>query len=171
MLQNTKIAGVVLAGGKSSRMGQDKAMLLYQGRSLIDTMIDLLHAAGCADVYISGQRDGYQCIPDSEQFQGPAVAMRLVLKELSAYQGVLFVPIDMPLLTADSLQLLTAQKDGAFFEGRVLPVYIAKPNIESSAISVRKLLAELKTPSIPCPPNAEKILVNLNTPEEWQAVN
>jgi molybdopterin-guanine dinucleotide biosynthesis protein A len=167
----SKIAGVVLAGGKSSRMGRDKALLLYQGRPMIDTMIDLLQGSGCTDVFVSGDRSGYHCIPDREQFQGPAAAMRHVLEELSAYQGVLFVPVDMPLLTVKSLQLLTARKSGAFFEGHFLPVYIAKCDIVSTEVSVHEFLKELGIASIPCPADADKFLVNLNTPEDWQTVS
>jgi molybdopterin-guanine dinucleotide biosynthesis protein A len=151
-------------------MGQDKALLLYRGRPLIDVMIELLHAAGCADVFVSGERSGYNCIPDNTPHQGPAAAIRHVLTELGAYQGVLFVPVDMPLLTVESLQLLSAQKHGAFFESWPLPVYIAKSDIASTAVSVHGFLKDLGIASIPCPLNAEKELVNLNTPEEWQKI-
>ncbi len=111
-----KIAGVVLAGRKSSRMGQDKAALLFHGRPLIDHMTGLLCEAGCDDVFISGQRSGYKCRPDSTPYQGPAAALRHVLQEMRAYQGVLFVPVDMPLLTAGFLQQLLLHKKGAVGE-------------------------------------------------------
>ena len=37
-----KIAGVVLAGGKSSRMGKNKAMLIYNGKPLLNHMVGIL---------------------------------------------------------------------------------------------------------------------------------
>ena len=43
--------GLVLAGGRSSRMGTDKAALLHpDGRPLARRCHDLLHAAGCRRV-------------------------------------------------------------------------------------------------------------------------
>mgnify|MGYP003363629836 CR=1 FL=1 len=33
---NTTLIGLALAGGQSRRMGQDKALMRYQGRTLID---------------------------------------------------------------------------------------------------------------------------------------
>lgn len=165
-----EIAGVVLAGGLSSRMGQDKAVLPFHGRPLIDHMIDLLHASGCKDVFVGGQRAGYQCIPDRAPNQGPAVAMRDVLRELGAYQGVLFVPVDMPLLTPDFLRQLLTHEKGAFFEGWPLPSYIASSPVRSSATSVQAFLAEMGILPVRCPADAEKFLVNLNTPDEWKRV-
>ena len=164
------LAGVVLAGGRSSRMGQDKAMLPFRGRPLIDHMIDLLHSAGCNDVFVSGQRTGYKCIPDSTPDQGPAVAMRHVLQELDVYPGVLFVPVDMPLLTPDFLQRLLAQKRGAYFDGWPLPAYIARAPVQSEATAVHWFLTEMGILPVPCPKDAEKFLVNLNTPDEWKKV-
>lgn len=163
-----KIAGVVLAGGRSSRMGQDKALLPFQGRPMIDHMVDLLHEAGCEDVFISGQRKGYPCISDSAPYQGPAVAMRHVLQELVGYQGVLFVPVDMPLLTAGFLQQLLIQKKGAYFDGWPLPACIMNPCPSSKEISVQGFLADIGLPSIPCPENADRNFMNLNTPDEWK---
>jgi CTP:molybdopterin cytidylyltransferase MocA len=61
----TRYIGVVLAGGLSSRMGRDKALLLWQGRPLIERQIAVLHEAGVDSVHISGERPDYQGVADS----------------------------------------------------------------------------------------------------------
>lgn len=40
------MAGLILAAGESSRMGRDKALLLYRGRTFLETIITSLNAAG-----------------------------------------------------------------------------------------------------------------------------
>ena len=47
-------SGIVLNGGSSSRMGRDKAEILYKGRRLIDIAIESLIAAEVKDVVIVG---------------------------------------------------------------------------------------------------------------------
>ena len=48
--------GVVLAGGKSSRMGEDKALLkLANGNTLLQQSIHLLQTAGIEEVVVSGR--------------------------------------------------------------------------------------------------------------------
>ena len=50
---NKTLIGLVLAGGQSRRMGQDKALMRYQGSTLIERASSLLKAAGCDEVLIS----------------------------------------------------------------------------------------------------------------------
>lgn len=49
-----KVLGAVLAGGRSSRFGSDKALALFRGRPLIDHAIEAL-ASQCSDVVVVGR--------------------------------------------------------------------------------------------------------------------
>lgn len=46
------IAGLVLAAGESSRMGRDKALLPYRGRTFLETIVAKLHEAGISRVTV-----------------------------------------------------------------------------------------------------------------------
>ncbi|MBZ5565767.1 MAG: NTP transferase domain-containing protein, partial [Acidobacteriia bacterium] len=46
------IAGLVLAAGESSRMGKDKALLRYQGRTFLETILQTLRDAGVERVVV-----------------------------------------------------------------------------------------------------------------------
>ena len=52
-----KVLGAVLAGGRSSRFGSDKALALLGGRPLIDHAVEAL-AAQCDGVVIAGREHG-----------------------------------------------------------------------------------------------------------------
>lgn len=163
-----KIAAVVLAGGRSSRMGQDKALLDYNGKPLLDHMVELLERVGISDIYVSGNWKGYRCLPDSAPYKGPAHAIYDVLQQLrTTHDAVLFVPIDMPLLTVDMLSLLIHQAKGAHFTNFPLPAFIASPYPKERKNSVKALLASTKNSPINLPPEFEKGMTNTNTPEEW----
>ncbi len=46
------IAGLILAAGESSRMGRDKALLEYRGRTFLETIVGTLREAGIARVAV-----------------------------------------------------------------------------------------------------------------------
>ena len=50
-------SAVILAGGKSSRMGRDKALLEISGQTLLARQIEIVRAAGAVEVFISGRAD------------------------------------------------------------------------------------------------------------------
>lgn len=167
-----KIAGVVLAGGQSSRMGQDKAFLEYKGQPLLNHMMDILKQSGVTDIYISGEREGYHCLVDRAPHNGPAWAMCDVLRSLKSkgYDGVIFVPVDMPFLNAEMLKMLIAQDNGAAFTGSPLPACIAGACPKEYPKSVGDLLKKMDTPWLSLPNEFEHCMRNANTPDDWKKV-
>lgn len=91
--------GVVLAGGRSSRMGQDKALLPWRGRPLVAHMQALLRDAGALDVVISGDRPGYAGIADAQPDLGPLGGLASVIDHVADATTLVVVPVDMPLLS------------------------------------------------------------------------
>lgn len=168
MADGNNITGVVLAGGRSSRMGRNKAFLEYKGAPLVSHMIRILEEAGLNDVYVSGDLEGYRCIPDSTPYNGPAHAICDVMNFLQTYDGALFVPVDMPFLTSDTLRALLRQPRGAYFQDHALPAFIIQPCHSQSVSSVHQLLQELDIPALTLPEQFKACMGNFNTPKEWQ---
>ncbi|MFZ5657118.1 MAG: molybdenum cofactor guanylyltransferase, partial [Pseudomonadota bacterium] len=88
---------ILLAGGRSTRMGRDKALLAWQGRPLIDHMLDRLREAGASRVHVSGDRPAYGGIADAWPGRGPVAGIASVLPACGD-GPVVVVPVDLPLL-------------------------------------------------------------------------
>lgn len=166
------IAGVVMVGGRSRRMGRNKALLQYKGSPLVEHMQNLLRITGLQDVYLSGALDGYVCIEDERPFLGPAFAMQALINRMSHYSGFLFVPVDMPLLEPGLLHLLLHQKNGSYFENWPLPAYIktGKYIADRPDIAVKTLLQEAGIKPLFMPEHYQKSMINANTPEDWRGL-
>ncbi len=166
----SQIAGVVLAGGRSSRMGKNKALLEFKGRPLVQHMIDILRDAGLKDIFISGSLEGYSCINDEQLFAGPVQGIRSVLQKKPDYKGYLFVPVDMPLLPVRSLQLLLEQESGGYFIEWPLPAYVTPPFVSCHSTSVHDFLQAQGIYPIALPSEFENTMKNANTPQEWEEI-
>jgi molybdopterin-guanine dinucleotide biosynthesis protein A len=152
-------------------MGTNKALLPYRGCPLVGHMQRLLREAGCAEVHISGTVPGYICIPDTVSYDGPARAMTALLKRFKGqFYGLLFVPVDMPLIPAEVLRTLMTQNDSVYFEGYPLPALITTLPEKQEPRSVKGLLESVRARAIPLPENRAGDMMNVNTREEWEAV-
>ena len=164
-----KIAGVILAGGRSSRMGRNKALLNFNGLPLIDHMTALLRKSGFAEVFISGDLDGYTCFPDPDPFAGPAQAIIHMMNMLEGYEGVLFVPVDMPFITPEIMQTLLSHEKGAHYKNWPLPVYFpSSSGLDGGRSSVRGLIAAAGIAALTLPEDQQDCFSNINTPEQWR---
>jgi len=94
------VGGYVLAGGKSSRMGQDKALLELAGRPLALHAVMKLRRV-CADIHILSGRTELEVfaplVRDLHEGCGPLGGIEAAL-EHSRHDWSLFMPVDMPFL-------------------------------------------------------------------------
>ncbi len=169
-MADKRIAGVVLAGGLSRRMGQSKALMAYKGVPLVEHMSGLLRDAGVDDVLISGAVEGYDTIADETPAMGPVGGITSVMVKYPDYQRYLFVPVDMPLVAVEALRMLAACQDGGYFTGYPLPACLVPPVSARAGGSVRNLLAGCGVKALDCPSNLSFGMKNINTPQEWAEV-
>jgi molybdopterin-guanine dinucleotide biosynthesis protein A len=94
------VGGYVLAGGKSSRMGRDKALLELRGKPLVQHAVVKLQRM-CADVHLLGNRNELAVygplVRDVHEGRGPLGGIEAAL-EHSRHDWNLFMPVDMPFL-------------------------------------------------------------------------
>jgi molybdenum cofactor guanylyltransferase len=107
--------GFVLAGGRSSRMGRDKALLQLGGRSMLAIALDKVRALPlAAPPRLAGARSDAGAVADLHPGCGPLGGIEAALTASSRPLNV-FLPLDMPLLPAKFLvwMLHRAQITGA----------------------------------------------------------
>jgi len=92
------LLGALLAGGRSSRFGGDKALALLDGRPLIDLALEALHAEADAVVICGRERHGEISIADRPAGGfGPLAGLNAALAYAAgnAFEFVLSAPIDV----------------------------------------------------------------------------
>jgi molybdenum cofactor guanylyltransferase len=115
-----EVGGYVLAGGKSSRMGRDKALIELAGSPLLCHAVKKLRRV-CMDVRVLGANPAFTAyapiVPDLHPDCGPLGGMEAALVH-SVFDWNLFLPVDMPFLPSAFLnnwvhQTLMDEKRGA----------------------------------------------------------
>ncbi len=184
--------GLVLAGGKSVRMGHDKSIMQWHGKEQRYYMADLLGKV-CGEVFIScreeqqTQIDGsYQLLVDSYSGAGPLIGILSAFKS-NPNVAWLVTACDLPLLDLSTLQYLIQNRDSSSIattfqsphDGFPEPlITIWEPasferlqvHITDGYTCPRKALirneANVKMLTAPNP----EVLINANTPEDVRKV-
>jgi molybdopterin-guanine dinucleotide biosynthesis protein A len=111
-IRRSPLSGLVLAGGASTRMGEDKALLVFEGRPLIQRVAERL--AGAADpVLVATGRPGrlgsigLPEVADSAVGRGPLAGLVAGLSA-SPHQLTAVVAVDMPYASPELLAFLAS---------------------------------------------------------------
>ena len=111
-----KIFGLILAGGYSRRMGQDKALLEFHGRPQVEYLYDLLHKF-CSKVYLSKRLDqkpykNFEFINDNDEFSGhgPLGGILSAMKEFPDADWIVLA-CDLPFITEETIQFLLENRN------------------------------------------------------------
>ena len=116
MLKNKTITGIILAGGKSSRMGVDKGFILWKNKPFIEHSIDALKPLVNNIIIVSDhiQYDalGYERVKDVVPETGPLSGLYSGLLQSDSDLN-LVLSCDIPLISSEILtKLLTAFTEG-----------------------------------------------------------
>jgi len=102
------VAIFILAGGKSTRMGEDKAFVMLSGQTLLARAMETAHAVS-GDVRIVGEarkfREYSAVVEDVFRNCGPLAGIHAALRSSSAELN-LILAVDLPFVTPDLLRFL-----------------------------------------------------------------
>ena len=139
---NRDIDAFVLAGGRSSRMGQDKALVPLRGQPLVEHGLGILRDAGTQPRIAGGGQSFASFAPviddePSEAGGGPLSGICSALNQSTASYG-LFLPVDMPLVPAG---LITCLIEHAAITQSAITLMSVAGFIETSPVIVNRSAA------------------------------
>jgi len=143
-MYKNEITGIVLAGGKSSRMGTDKSLMIWKNKSLVEHAINTLKPL-CNKVVISAKNNQYQFTgcevwPDELTNQAPMIGIYSCLKR-SQTEVNLILSCDMPLISPDLFEYLLSNSSN---HKAVVPVHNIKQIEPLCGIYKKSVLAEME---------------------------
>jgi len=188
MIDKKNITGIILAGGKSSRMGQDKAFLKLNGKTFIEHSIEAIKPLVYEIIIVSDNADcemfNLKCVNDVIKNSGPLAGIYSgLINSKTDYNLVL--SCDIPLITADVLKQLIIDDEPDIdikqivSNGKPMPlIALYKKRCETLFFKLlqndeRRLhvaLNQCKVKNIEMNPENELSTTNINTPEELKKI-
>jgi molybdopterin-guanine dinucleotide biosynthesis protein A len=184
---NKAVYGLILAGGKSRRMGQDKALLTNNGQTqlayvagVLETCVEKVFVSARADQADDKERAQYDQIVDRYEDMGPVAGILSAL-ETNPEVDWLVIACDLPNITAQTIRHLLLHREGeqpftaykSSHDGLPEPlcaIYhtgceaIVRRFVDDGVNCPRKILIRSKTRLLDQPhPDA---LDNVNTPDD-----
>ncbi|WP_160724479.1 molybdenum cofactor guanylyltransferase [Bacillus sp. USDA818B3_A] len=188
-----KAAAIILAGGKSSRMGTNKALLKINEKPNIERTIDKLKLLFDDIILVTNDSEQYESlgvriVPDQYPGMGPLAGVHAGLTA-SEYDVNFVVACDMPFVSGELAEVLISN---ALHYDAVVPVINGKQHplfamfqkqtaakveqsIQAGQLRMKQLLDELNVLYLTerelgayTPIELEKVFYNMNYPEEYE---
>jgi molybdopterin-guanine dinucleotide biosynthesis protein A len=185
-----KVSAVLLAGGKSRRMGEDKATIVFRNVPLWQTQLGLLQKLQLQELFISAQTDppwrpaDIEFVPDDQPSRGPLSGIAAALSRIKGSGHLLVLAIDMPFMTESYLRALCKKVERGsgvvpLIENRAEPLAAIYPRdahddvagaLSSSDFSLQSLVGKLvatgKLRPIEVSEKEKAFFRNLNQPDD-----
>lgn len=184
------LTGVVLAGGRSKRMGMDKATLRIQGETLFQRQLDAFREV-FSRVLIAGDRPDLAspevpCVPDL--YPGSALGGLYTGLSAAGTPNIFAAPCDMPFPDTDMIRFIVSHRTSAYdavvprtsagmeplfavYSRKCLPVMkslLEEGNYRILDIYERVNVLFIEEGSLP--PGWERALLNINTRENLEHI-
>lgn len=175
------ITGIILAGGKSSRMGTDKGFVVFKNKAFVQHIIEALQPLVDEIIIVSNNLDydvfGFKRINDLIENAGPVAGVYTGL-QYSKTENNLVISCDVPLINSETLSLLIDaiedKKDVVQLEsnGKSMPLIamykkqckgVLYSLLQDGERRLRIALTNLKVKTIVLNKNQERFTSNINT--------
>jgi molybdopterin-guanine dinucleotide biosynthesis protein A len=184
-----EITGIILAGGKSQRMGTDKGLLLLNGKPFISHIYEALKPiVGDNIVVVSSNADydafGYKRIEDLIADKGPVGGLYTALKQ-SKTKLNLVLSVDVPMVSTELLEWLVQNHDDSYLITQVqanekasplIAVYdralriLLEEHLAGNQLQLRALIDEVNHKTIEIPQKWIAHVQNINTDEDYKKI-
>ena len=189
-------AAILLAAGESRRMGSLKALLPWQGSTLLEYQISSLRQAGADPVVVVLGHQAGQLMPlvegkegviwqvNPDYWQGKTTSIKVGLSAIGPGQpsAILILNVDQPRSTETIRHLLQQHRDGG--RSITIPRYRGKgghpivvdstlleelKSIDEESLGVKAVVRRHQEATLLVEMDTPEVLWDLNTPEEYQA--
>lgn len=186
-----EIAGIILAAGRSTRMGSNKLLAEFRGKPLVQHVVEAALGSTLAKIYVvTGHEskalekalEGLELVflHNSNYADGMASSIKMGFSALpESVSGAIVLLGDMPLISVQILDTMIGAFENDFQKAAVVPVVNGKrgnPVLISRVLfhqlmhirgdtGARQLLDSLGNKVLQLPVDTEKILVDVDTPE------
>lgn len=182
-----KITAIVLAGGKSERMGTDKGLLVLNGRTFIKHICDALKPiVGNTILIISDNKEydalGFTRVEDIISNKGPVGGLYSALNA-SKTKVNLVLSVDVPMVSSELLAWLLKNHDETDMVTQtiigdktspLIAVYdrsmrtVLGEHMAGKQLKLRHVIDDVKHKTIVVPEKWNNQVQNINTPDEYQ---
>ena len=182
-----KITAIILAGGKSQRMGKDKGLLNLNGKTFIKHICDALQPiVGSNILIVSGSKEydalGFTRVEDIIENKGPVGGLYTALAA-SKTKVNLVLSVDVPLVSKELLEWILKNHDETYMVTQtksgdktspLIGVYdrsmriVFGEHMAGNQLKLRQVIEDVKHQTLEVPEKWNDQIQNINTSEEYQ---